>query len=164
MSAEPSTTERLREMMFGVNPRARAESTVLWAADEIDRLRAQCEDYRNRLRWPDGDDTPNQWEAIRQTVNCPTCDGLRISQIAKPPRPGAQAISATHLGCPDCKDGKIDMARLLAVGAAVFSAEYMNRNQAGEWRPVIVNALPSGSVRTAVFAEQLHDYLLQVKP
>lgn len=96
-----------------------------------------------------------RFERIRQAVNCPTCDGKQLHCN--------QCDPSHDMPCPDCTDGKIPMARLLAVGVAVFSAEYMNRNQAGEWRPVIVNALPSGSPRAAVFAEQLLDYLLQVK-
>ena len=41
MNTDPKTVERLREMMEGAAPQNRAESTVLWAADEIDRLRAR---------------------------------------------------------------------------------------------------------------------------
>jgi len=41
MNTEPKTVERLREMMEGAAPQNRAESTVLWAADEIERLRTK---------------------------------------------------------------------------------------------------------------------------
>ena len=56
-----------------------------------------------------------EWEAIRQTVNCPTCNG---NPWAYAPR-DCDGIPAHH--CPDCTDGKIPMARLFAVGAAVFN-------------------------------------------
>ena len=52
-------------------------------------------------------------EAIRRTVNCPTCLGSRSERM-------------TQDRCPDCTDGKIDMARLLAVGAAVFAASVVD--------------------------------------
>lgn len=58
-----------------------------------------------------------RWEAIRQTVNCPTCkDWL--------PHPADTSIYKA--GCPDCTDGKIDMARLLAWGAAVAAEPMTN--------------------------------------
>ena len=103
----------------------------------------------------------SKWEAIRQTVPCPTCGGVgkradpddyhrdipcptcggeRQIRVAKVP--GQMHVNTTHqacptckdwmwhpadtsihkAGCPDCADGRIDMARLLAVGAAVFNA------------------------------------------
>jgi len=54
-----------------------------------------------------------EWERIRQTVNCPTCDGHLVVNDPK--------WNNGLAPCPDCTDGKIPMARLLAVGAAVFN-------------------------------------------
>ena len=54
-----------------------------------------------------------EWEAIRQKVNCPTCDGSRMNP--------ALGRTATYL-CPDCTDGKIPMARLLERGVQFASA------------------------------------------
>ena len=49
-----------------------------------------------------------EWEAIRQTMNCPTCGGSNHHWRVK---------------CDDCTDGKIDMARLLAVAAAAINTQ-----------------------------------------
>ena len=55
------------------------------------------------------------WEAIRQTVDCPECEGTQLMAATTP------SGGNTNWDCEDCTDGKIDMARLLAVGAAAFS-------------------------------------------
>ena len=111
-----------------------AEVAVLLALDEIDRLRAELTVANNRLGNAVGalidagmyctgvDDVTagidrlraerEAWEAFRQTVNCPTCDGERWVFTD---------VHGDSARCPDCTDGKIDMARLLAVGAAVFA-------------------------------------------
>ena len=47
---------------------------------------------------------------------CQTCEGYGL--VAKPLRPGAQALSVTHEDCPDCPT----IGQLLAIGAAVMSA------------------------------------------
>lgn len=57
-----------------------------------------------------------EWEAIRQTVNCPTCDGTQL--IAETTPSGGN----TNWECEDCTDDHPSMARLLTVGAAVFNA------------------------------------------
>ena len=49
--SEPFTVERLREMMEGATPEVRESSTVLWAADEIDRLRALLAAHQDDRRW-----------------------------------------------------------------------------------------------------------------
>lgn len=89
---------------------------------EIDRLRAEVQ--RADVIYPPASiETVSAWsamqplEAIRQTVNCPTCGGTQNVW-----GPGGVIRASTVVGCPDCTDGKIDMARLLAVGAAVFLA------------------------------------------
>lgn len=74
----------------------------------------------------------DQWEAIRQTVNCPTCGGNDSSPSSWAKTAAAIAdgsdealrrrMEELEQPCPDCTDGKIDMARLLAVGAAAFKA------------------------------------------
>ncbi len=62
-----------------------------------------------------------KWEAIRQTVNCPTCGG-DMKRHFPPAYPGGPPRATALNHCPDCtEDGKIGMARLLAVGAAVFT-------------------------------------------
>ena len=60
-------------------------------------------------------DYPRSWEAIRQTVPCPDCNGDEWMAEPEDDFPGWH--------CGACADGYIDMLRLLAVGAAVFSAE-----------------------------------------
>lgn len=81
----------------------------------IDRLRAERE----------------TWEAIRQTVNCPTCGGTcaiegperrEVIYDAETGEPCGETLCDPRIPCPDNCDGKIDMARLLAVAAAVFTA------------------------------------------
>lgn len=72
-----------------------------------------------------------EWEAIRQTVSCPSCNGVQTTGDIRCRNCGASASlplgmtcndhRPTFLHCPDCTDGKIPMARLLAVGAAVFT-------------------------------------------
>lgn len=62
-----------------------------------------------------------KWEAIRQTVNCPTCGAVRYIKPT-PERLRRGLAGVPLIPCPDCPDGKIDMARLLAVGAALFLA------------------------------------------
>ena len=78
----------------------------------------------------------DQWEAIRQTVNCPTCGGNDSSPSSWAKTAAAIAdgsdealrrrMEELEQPCPDCTDGKIDMARLLAVGAAVFAASVVD--------------------------------------
>ena len=84
-----------------------------------------------------------EWEAIRQTVNCPSCDGISDAEL----------LHSTGVGdrCPYCTDGKISMARLLAVGAAAVSADWT-------WSNTMIG--PSGSA--AIVA--VRDYLRAVKP
>ena len=93
----------------------------------IDRLRAENEMLRNgdeawRVVLPKIAAERASWEAIRQAVNCPTCDGSGVEtddSMAVVGVPGGQYPVGP---CPDCTDGKIDMARLLAVGAAAVAA------------------------------------------
>ena len=83
-------------------------------------------------------------EAIRRTVNCPTCLGSRSERM-------------TQDRCPDCTDGKIDMARLLAVGAAVFNASV----DADDYR---VSVVVNGTTYTPTHSITLLDRLRQVRP
>lgn len=46
---------------------------------------------------------------------CQTCEGYGL--VAKPLRPGAQALSVTHADCPGCPT----IGQLLAIGAAVVA-------------------------------------------
>ena len=128
---------------------------------EIDRLRAEVQ--RADVIYPPASiETVSAWsamqplEAIRQTVNCPSCGGTaqqarpagwdQRAHLDDPNRtcdchdswdqcpcaegghvagcnccPGGTGLCGP-LPCRDCTDGKIDMARLIAVGAAVFLA------------------------------------------
>ena len=64
-----------------------------------------------------------KYEAIRQTVKCPTCDGdecFHEERIVN-----GDPCEVITGNCPDCTDGKIPMARLLGAGAAVFAAEFL---------------------------------------
>ena len=54
--------------------------------------------------------------AARVPELCQTCKGYGL--VAKPLRPGAQALSVTHEDCPGCPT----IGQLLAIGAAVMSA------------------------------------------
>lgn len=68
-------------------------------------------------------DDAERYEAIRQTVNCPTCNGdecFHEERIVN-----GDPCEVITGNCPDCTDGKIPMARLFAVGAAVFNASYV---------------------------------------
>ena len=53
--------------------------------------------------------------AARVPELCQTCKGYGL--VAKPLRPGAQALSVTHEDCPDCPT----IGQLLAIGAAVVA-------------------------------------------
>lgn len=108
---------------------------------EIDRLRAEVQ--RADVIYPPASiETVSAWsamqplEAIRQTVNCPTCGGTMFDGCACFP-PGMKGAHVTDCGtarrCGDCTDGKIDMARLLAVGAAVFKTYGVNDFGAEAW-------------------------------
>ena len=49
MNAEPYTVERLREMMADASPIIRETSTVMWAANELDRRAAWCAKLAARI-------------------------------------------------------------------------------------------------------------------
>ncbi len=124
-------------------------------ADKIDRLRAEVQEYREMQRQRDERDAPDELtdqrladlasnvfapaevadmaseliarrkhEAIRQTVNCPTCGAVRYIKPT-PERLRRGLAGVPLIPCPDCTDGKIDMARLLAVGAEALHAPYV---------------------------------------
>ena len=59
---------------------------------------------------------PHEWEAIRRTVPCPTCDGAQCVTV----QAYSDGVPMIEHDCTDCMDGFIDLARLLAVGASVF--------------------------------------------
>lgn len=125
---------------------AAAAGALTWdrALDEIDRLRAENACGGEVCQYVKGYDgsrfcglnMPDKWEAIRQTVNCPTCGGTMFDGCACFP-PGMKGAHVTDCGtarrCGDCTDGKIDMARLLAVGAAVFKTYGVNDFGAEAW-------------------------------
>lgn len=67
-------------------------------------------------------DTEAKWEAIRQTVNCPTCGGSGVEtddSMAVVGVPGGQYPVGP---CPGCTDGHPPMEKVLTVGAAAFVA------------------------------------------
>lgn len=102
-------------------------AAVVGALEEIRSLRFDLDRALANTR------AAADWEAIRQTVNCTTCKNKDCPECD-----GSGLVGEDHgqgnieyLGCqycmsehcPACEDGKIPMARLLAVGAAVFAVE-----------------------------------------
>ena len=151
-----------RERDDFVNDPLRGHDLYCGALDEIDHLRAELTVANNRLGNAVGalidagtyctgvDDVTagidrlraerEAWEAFRQTVNCPSCDGdgcFHEEQVM----PGGDVGEVIVGICPDCTDGGISMARLLAVGAAVFADELTIHPRGSGQRYVILAVL-----------------------
>lgn len=100
---------------------------------------------------------------------CKTCSGESVIYDLRCDNCGGSAslplgmTCANHLAkpqpCPDCPT----IGQLLAIGAAVWSATLMPI-RSPQWAGVVVQALPEGSPRAAIYAEQLLNYLRNVQP
>ena len=90
--------------------------------------------------------------AARVPELCQTCKGYGL--VAKPLRPGAQALSVTHADCPGCPT----IGQLLAIGTAVMTARMESPEGSGRQGVLL------GGEYLAQSADRTIAYLRAVQP